>query len=113
MTRQRVSPMRSHSPSGGVGPNSSDATVEPSTQTGCAMSSSLGGRNRPLPIVQCWIASMGALVPRTVMSRWRERHDTVPAPGTTGVTCRIRGLRLIAMVSSSVSSRAVSPISSP
>ena len=56
---------------------------------------------------------MRELVPSTVTSRSRERHETVPAPGTTGVTCLMRGLRSIAIVSSSVSSRAVSPISMP
>ena len=62
---------------------------------------------------QCWIASIEALVPSTVMSRSRAPYDTVPAPSTSGVTRRIRGLRSSASVSSSVSSRAVSPTSRP
>jgi hypothetical protein len=71
----------------------------PSTHTGLAMSSSLGGRNRPRPIVQCWIDAIGSLVPTTVMSRTRARVDTVPAPTTTGVTWRTRASRLTAIVS--------------
>ena len=37
-------------------------------------------------MTQCWIASIAALVPSTVMSRSRAPYDTVPAPSTSGVT---------------------------
>ena len=62
---------------------------------------------------QCWIASIDALVPSTVMSRSRAPYDAVPAPSTSGVTRRMRVLRVNASVSSSVNSRAVSPTSKP
>ena len=73
-----------------------------------------GGRKRPDCKRQCWIADIGALVPSTVMSRSRARHDAVPAPITSGVTLLDpRAALPIAIVSCKVSSRAVSPTSSP
>ena len=48
----------------------------------------------PTSSAQCWIAAIGSLVPSTVTSRSRERHDTVPAPTTSGVTCATRELRV-------------------
>ena len=109
ITRKRPPPMRTSSPSGLRSPNSSRASLGPSTATALARRGSPFGQNEPWRAPNFHSAGRSGVAPSTDTLRPRSPASTRAWPIVTGTMVSTPGMRASASASSIVSLWVVPP----